>query len=180
MSHFTHRRYDFLHHPAAKPEPPPPELSPEQIVEALALCREAVAEVDKKFADIGRLGGVSHVRQISTEDRPWKADDRVWFEQNPSRSHRARAPFPNEFDGCDERLTKVPPGRALTVLLRQVEPGTRIKTVLEFNAAWLPVPNDEAVIHALFEIAAGREPVPTDDVELQTLIEKYQAQESSQ
>jgi hypothetical protein len=37
----------------------------------------------------------------------------------------------------------------------------------------LPLPDDEAVAHALFEIAARREAIPPDDEALEALIKKY-------
>src|SRR5262245_32523191 len=87
---------------------------------------------------------------------PWKSDDREWFERNRSRSHRVRMPFPGE---VDKEAINAPAGHVLTMLLRQVEPGTRLKAGFYLNANLLPVPDDEAVAHALFKLAVGREAV---------------------
>jgi hypothetical protein len=60
------------------------------------------------------------------------------------------------------------------VLVRQVEPGSRIRAAFCCGGDLLPLPNDEAVAHALFEVAMQREPVPPDSEALRALIEKYQ------
>ena len=100
-----------------------------------------------------------------------KKDDREWFEQHPGRSHRARFPFDGEV-GPEELVA--PEGHRLLVLLRQVEPGKRIKTGFFISNELLPVPDAEAVAHALFDIATRRVPVPRNGEEMCTLIEKYQ------
>jgi len=132
-----------------------------------------IADTDQLLADIERRGGVGdglHASKINFSTTPWIADDDDWFAQNPSRSHRARAPFPGE---CDEKIAMVPPGTALIILVRQVKPGTRLRVGHVFGTNFLPVPDDEATIHALFEVAMQREPVPRNDETLRTLIEKY-------
>src|SRR5262249_18823984 len=62
----------------------------------------------------------------------------------------------NEF----ERFGLAPAGHQLILLLRQVEPGKRIKTGFFISEELLPVPDVEAVAHALFDISTKREPVP--------------------
>ena len=100
----------------------------------------------------------------------WKDDDRKWFERNPRRAHRVRPPFPGEYDA---EAAETPPGHVLIVLVRQVEPGRRIRSAVSLNAGLLPLPDDEAVAHALFEAALGREAVPPDRPALCALIDKY-------
>ena len=85
-------------------------------------------------------------------------------------------PFPGE---CDEEIAKTPAGHALIMLVRQVEPGSRIKARLFLDVVSLPVPDDEAVIHALFEIATGREALPPDIEALGALIKKYTVHKES-
>jgi hypothetical protein len=63
----------------------------------------------------------------------------------------------------------------LIVLVRQVEPGARLKAGFYIYADALPVPDDEAVCHALFEVATRREAVPPNGEALLALIEKYNA-----
>jgi hypothetical protein len=136
--------------------------------------QEAIASADKISDDIVRRGGgtpsTSSIPKHNLLDHPWKTDDREWFEQNPSRSHRARPPFPGK---ADKQGLAAPTGHALILLVRQVEPGRRIKTGFYLNADLPPLPDDEATAHALFEVGAGREPTPRDWQALCTLIEKY-------
>jgi hypothetical protein len=165
---FIHRDYDFLSSHNPKPDS---ELTSEQIADAIAAYQEAIAATDKQFDLDGiiRRGGAAGARNVSVLDSPWKDDDREWFEQNRERSHRARMPFPDE---ADEEAAKAPAGHTLILLVRQVEPGTRLKAGFFINAVLLPVPDDEAVAHALFEIATGREAAPNCEA-LRALVEKY-------
>jgi hypothetical protein len=145
-------------------------LSPERSAETFAAH---IADTDQLLADIERRGGVGdgmHASKINFADTPWKTDDTAWFEQNPTRSHRVRMPFPGE---CDEKVAMVPAGTALIILVRQVKPGTRLRVGNVFGTNFLPVPDDEATIHALFEVAMQREAVPHDDEALRALIKKY-------
>ena len=59
------------------------------------------------------------------------------------------------------------------MLIRQVEPGKRIRAGFFIPTQALPVPDAESVAHALFEIATGREPIPHGGEALGALIEKY-------
>jgi len=61
------------------------------------------------------------------------------------------------------------------MLIRQVEPGSRLRAVVDLSANFLPVPDDEATIHALFEVGMGREAVPHNREALRALAEKYTA-----
>jgi len=84
-----------------------------------------------------------------------------------------RTPFPGELD-----KVKIPTGREVIVLVRQVEPGSRIRGVLHFGPdSLLPLPvnesSDEAIAHALFEVATRREAAPPDVQALVALVEKY-------
>ena len=79
-------------------------------------------------------------------------------------------PFPGEYDA---EALDAPPGHVLIVLVRQVEPGSRIRPRFYLSNDLLPVPDDEAAAHALFEVAMQREAVPPDRQALCALIEKY-------
>jgi hypothetical protein len=174
---FTSRNYDFLDAPRAS-RPPTTELTSEAILDAVAAYREIISDTDKRFDDILRRGGgLPGMPRISTLDHPWKDDDRIWFEQNPTRSHRARRLFPGE---ADKEAASAPPGHVMILLLRQVEPGTRLKAGFYLNADALPVPDDEALIHTLFEVAVGHEAMPPDPQAFEALIEKYKMQEPKQ
>ena len=125
---------------------------------------------EARIADIRRRSGVDCALQVNPSDGPWKDDDRIWFEQNPTRAHRMRPPFPGEYDA--EALDS-PPGHVLIVLVRQVEPGSRIRPGFYLGNDLLPLPDDEAVAHALFEVATGAEVMPPDVEALDALIRKY-------
>jgi hypothetical protein len=174
---FSTRRYDFLQPRGAKPDSNPTN---EQITDAIAAYQQAIADADKLFDGIERRGGVGGVgslraRGICLLDHPWKDDDRIWFEQNPTRSHRMRTPFPGELDGVEIQAER----RAI-VLVRQVEPGSRLRAVLDPDVLLLPgSPHDEAFAHALFEVAVGHEPMPSNPQALAALIEKYSAHRES-
>ena len=168
---YSDRKYDFLYPRGTKPDTEPTN---EQVADAIATYQEVIADTDKRLDGIERRGGVTRPLNVSVLDTPWKDNDRSWFEQNRERSHRARMPFPGELDGD---AAKPPAGHVPIMLVRQVEPGSRIKARLFLDVVSLPVPDDEATIHALFEIAAQREPLPPNLQAFFALIEKYRTQE---
>jgi len=174
---YSDRQYDFLS-PRSPASDGPPELPPERIVEAFAARATAIAETDKLLADAEQRGGGIRAGTVVTRDYPWKSDDKLWFEQHPKRSHRMRSPFPGE---VDELAAQAPPGHVPIIAVRQVEKGFRLRPGLCLSINLLPVPDDEATAHALFEAAVGREAVPKDGNALRALVEKYTAhKESSQ
>ena len=64
---------------------------------------------------------------------PWAAADRDWFAAHPGRAHRLRAAYPDE--------------PATSVLVRQVQPGLRIRLGVETTGrAW---PDNEIFLHAM-------------------------------
>jgi hypothetical protein len=99
--------------------------------------KKIIAEADKRLADVERYSGIE-VAGETVLDYPWKTDDRIWFEENPKRSHRARMPFAGEDCLSD---AKVLPGCAPIVLVRQIKPGTRMRRGFDLNTALLPVPD---------------------------------------
>jgi hypothetical protein len=173
---YSERRYDFLQ-PRAATTDEALEVTSEQAAGAIAAYQKVIADTDGRLDDVEQRGGGVHVSEVSLLDHPWKGDDRDWFRQNPSRAHRIRALFPDE---VDETVIGPPPTPGCTsiLLVRQVEPGTRLKTALFINADFLPLPDDEAIAHALFEVAAGREAVPHNGEALDTLIKKYRTRGS--
>jgi hypothetical protein len=161
---YSTRHYDFL--PPAKPRN---ELTGEEIADAIAASQKTIAATDQALADLERRGGGVRAPNIVTRNPPWKTDDASWFKRNQSRTHRVRMPFPGE---VNEEVTKTAAERALVMLVRQVAPGSRLRAVVDLSADLLPVPDDEAVAHTMFEIAMQRE---ADGETLRTLIKKYQA-----
>jgi hypothetical protein len=149
--------YDFLLPRGGAPAGEPGTAH--QIAGAIAGYQKAIAETDKRLDGIEQRGGSIARCNVFTRDTPEKRDDRAWFERNPQRAHRVRMPFPGEAGDAAE---KTPAGHAMIILVRQIEPGSRLRHSFYLNADLLPVPDDEAVAHALFEVAVGNEPVPPD------------------
>jgi hypothetical protein len=165
----SQRQYDF---PTQGKSSQESKLTDEQILDAIALTQSIIADADKRLDGIERRGGIERLSRINPFPSAWKDDDRNWFDGNPARTHRVRMPFPGE---ADDVAATTPAGHALIMLVRQVEPGSRIKATLYLNANLLPAPDNEAVAHALFEIAVGHEPMPRVGPALEALVEKYSA-----
>jgi hypothetical protein len=144
--------------------------SPAKVLQAIEVVQNAVARTDKRIDDAMRRSGCDP-RRIGLLDTAWKDDDRAWFASHPDRAHRARLPFPGEA----EEAEKVPAGHVRILLIRQIEPGYRVKASFYLNADFFPIPDDEAVVHALFEVAAKREPLPRDRYTLHALVDRYTA-----
>jgi hypothetical protein len=128
----------------------------------------AAARID----DAARRGGIDVPFRPEWAEHPWKTDDSNWFERNPQRSHRVRMLFPGE--AREEGVAETEAERTLIVLVRQIEPGVRARGILSIPAD-MPLPDDKAFAHAMFEIAIGREPMPRKPQVLCDLIEKYTA-----
>jgi hypothetical protein len=165
---YSARQHDFPWPHGDEPNVKPTDA---QITEAIRLYQNFLTEADRVVDDLIRRGGdVPVAPKLNLLDQPWKANDRDWFERNPKRSHRVRIPFPGELV---EEAAKVPTGKARLMLVRQLEPGSRLRPNLCLDADLLPLPDDEAVAHALFEVAIGREAMPVDRQAFCVLIEKY-------
>lgn len=161
---YSNRRYDFLHAHDPKPDI---KLTAEQIVDAVAAWQKNIADADQLLAGIERRGDGIQASEVNLQDYAWKRDDARWFEQNPGRTHRARVPFPGEI----EVEVEPPTGSVPIVLVRQVEPGSRLRIVCDLSTVLLPLPDDEAAVHALFDTTMRREAVTVQTV--RALIEKY-------
>src|SRR5262249_27497691 len=165
---YSDRQYDFL-----SPDDRGPELPPERIVEAFAAYSKSIADTDSLLAVVERRGGGVCPSRVYLRDYPWKSDDRDWFKRNPERTHRVRSPFPNEVE------IETPTGYVPLILVRQVEPRSRLRAAVDLKANLLPLPDDEAIAHALFETAVRREFVPPDSKALLALAEKHTAHRKS-
>jgi hypothetical protein len=149
----------------------PGDVDPAAAAEAIAAVQAFAAANDERIAAIERQGGIGDRRcRVSVGEAPWKEDDRTWFASHPGRAHRVRRPFPGE---ADEELAVVPAGHALMTVVRQVVPGSRVRLGFCLEVGLLPLPDDEGVGHALFEIGMKREPMPPNWGALADLIEKY-------
>jgi hypothetical protein len=166
---YSDRQYDFVRPPNTEPATST-EPTSEKITTAIALYQKAIAEADKALDGVERRVGGPRIRQINLLDYPWKRDDGDWFEQNPTRSHRIRWPFPGE---ADAEVANTPAGTVLMMIVRQVQPGVRRRAAVFIDAEFLPLPEDEAVVHALFEAVTGHEAMPADRSALYALAEKY-------
>ena len=160
---YSTRRYDFLHAHNPKPDI---KLTAEQIVDAVAAWQKNIADTDQLLAGVERRGGDIRASEVNVQDYAWKRDDARWFEQNPSRSHRARAPFPGEIEDAE-----LPTGCVPIMLIRQIEPSCRMRVACDLSVDLLPLPDDEAAVHALFDTAMRREAVTVQTV--RALIEEY-------
>ena len=142
----------------------------EQIADAIAAYQKAIAETDKVLDGVERRGGVRTSRGQPARLSVEGATTATGSSGTRTRSHRVRMPFPGE---CDAEAAETPAGHALIVLVRQVEPGSRIRPAVYLSVDLLPVPDDEAAAHALFEVAMQREAVPPDRQALCALTKKY-------
>ena len=171
MGLYAARSYDFLHPKKREPDPHrnrPADVG--EITNAIAACRDWIEEADKQADGMERRAGLGDRRPpINVLESAWKTDDRVWFEKNPERSHRARLVFPGE----TELAARGPAGTVLLALVRQVEPGKRVRTGFFINAELWPAPDIEAIAHLLFDIATGQQAQPQDAAERSALVEQY-------
>ena len=162
------RDYDFF--PKPKGGGKSGACTIEQIEKAISATQQAVRDADQQIGDAARRGGVPKLNQINILDAAWKDADRAWFEQHPTRSHRIRPAHPGE--AADVAWHTAPEGCVLVVVVRQVEPGLRIKQKFFFHEELWPAPDDETIAHALFDLNARGEPVGRDA--LQALAASYQ------
>jgi hypothetical protein len=127
------------------------EVSAEVLEKAVTIFQQMVAETDDC---VRRAGLPATVRpQVSVDDAIWKTDDAAWFAANPTRSHRLRPVFAGEVEAIGRTLPDLA-GYQHAAMVRQVEPGRRIKHMINLNTA-IEVPDIEAVLHALFDQAAS-------------------------
>ena len=70
-------------------------------------------------------------------------------------------------------MANTPAGTVLMMIVRQIKPGVRIRPAVSVDVELLPIPDDEATAHALFEAAMGREHLPPDPQALRELSKKY-------
>lgn len=134
--------------------------SQQEIDDALSAIQTYVADTDKKAGDIIRRAGVTSERgSVNMLPSPWKTDDANWFQANPSRSHRLRTAHAGEVEALPSDYTDepLPPRHEMQIVVRQVEPGARVRLAFGRNLD-TPVPDDEAVLHALFDAISGSRP----------------------
>lgn len=111
------------------------------------------SDLDNRTLAMMRQGGIpAQAQNIFVANQPWKADDAAWFKNNPDRSHRLRPMLEGEEATLPPKITtkEIPANHRLEILVRQVEPGVRIRTIFCRNINF-PLPDHEAIVHALFD-----------------------------
>jgi hypothetical protein len=74
---------------------------------------------------------------------PWQADDAAWFDDHPERSFRLRASWPGEW-----AADSIEP----CTIVRQQEPGQRLRTCVERVRELLPTDPPDAVLWAMVDL----------------------------
>jgi hypothetical protein len=104
-------------------------------------------------------------------DNPWKENDAAWFREHPHRTHRCRPSLPGE--PHPGPLDPTPPGHELAVLVRQIQPGLRIRQTFFHNLA-VPIPDIDEIVHAMYDLAVrGREGESQSVGQVAELAKKY-------
>jgi hypothetical protein len=129
------------------------DLFPEAIGEALDALQAGFASRDKLTSEIqGRAGIHSNNMQLNLSESPWKAEDAAWFGAHPNRSHRLRPLIANEGTTIPPvYFESLPPEHEVQIVVRQVEPGKRIRAPFGRNLS-IPIPDNEEFIHAIFDM----------------------------
>jgi hypothetical protein len=134
--------------------------SPEEALAARQTFQDVVSARDQIAADMAHRGGFhGAIPYLCVEDSAWKTDDKLWFENHPDRSHRLRPMFPGEM-----QLPDSPPGTEWHIIVRQVEPGQRIRLPLCHVIDGPALPDIEAVVHALCDLAQQSKVIKTSEV----------------
>lgn len=128
-------------------------ISPEAIDHAITSLQGFANNRRQQRETAERRAGIGPTR-LSTEANEWKADDAAWFAAHPARSHRLRRLVGNEGASFPEML--MPEGHELQVLVRQIEPGARVRAGFARNLS-VAIPDYEACLHGLFDLLNGSE-----------------------
>ena len=125
---------------------------PEQAVDELQRALWRGAQIAEGAL---RSAGLAGRARVTLRESPWKADDAAWFAARPNRSHRLRKAFHGELVELGGASSPAA-GHEVQILVRQVEPGRRVRTQFSRNLS-VHIPDDECALHALFDLAAGAE-----------------------
>ena len=145
---------------------------------------ERSAEAIKRIFDdrqaegraVARRAGLPEGKtRLFTEASTWKTDDAAWFETHADRSHRLRSLHVGEAEASGFPVhIKMPERHEMQVLVRQIEPGKRVRLPFGRNLD-VPIPDDETVLHALADIVSGggtKEGVISTEI-MRTTIARY-------
>lgn len=130
--------------------------APENVEHAISAIQSHFNDLDTQANAWMRQGGMqAPAKNIFRADSAWKADDAAWFKAHPDRSHRLRPMHEGEAETLPAEITKaeIPANHQLEILVKQVEPGARIRTVFCRNTDF-PIPDQEEIIHAIFDTVA--------------------------
>jgi hypothetical protein len=141
--------------------------SNEEIEAAITAAQTHIAFVD----DLNRRAGLKKPARVHRGDKPWSMDDAAWFKANPTRAHRLRPTFPGEVE-----IPPAPPHHSIQVLVRQVQPGYRVRQFF-YRDLRTPIPDIEEIIHAMFDLneKSGGEGKPIKVKEVVSASKKYLA-----
>lgn len=149
---YIDQRFKDLALPAGEPAKP---HSVADVSAAIGAMQHTFRRIEDETNKIKAKGGwVGKNASVNTAESPWKSDDARWFQQNPARAHRLRPAFPGELEGLPEATTPLPSGHEFQILLRQVQPGTRLRTAFCRNLE-IPIPDIEPLMHALFDVVSA-------------------------
>lgn len=131
--------------------------SPQHVEEALAGMQAIFEQRSEVRTSVARRAGLDPAHAvISNGKSDWKTDDMRWFQVNADRLHRLRRLIGDEAVTFGTIANEpMPNGHELQVLVRQIEPGQRIRMPFGRNVD-VPIPDDEQTLHALFDVVAAR------------------------
>jgi hypothetical protein len=124
--------------------------------QALTYMQSFFSEIDERTDALMRQAGVAKdLKGVFLGEHPWKANDAAWFKNYPGRSHRLRPLLEGEAEAMPMGVPtdQLPPNHRIEMLVRQVEPGKRIRKAFCRNTE-IDVPDREEIIHAIFDIVA--------------------------
>ena len=124
---------------------------------AITAMQSQFAEFDAHTNAVMRQAGIQkQAKGVFLGEHPWKADDAAWFKSHPDRSHRLRPVLEGEAEMVSASIPKdqIPPNHRVEIIVRQVEPGKRIRGSFCRNTE-LDIPDQEEIIHAIFDAVAS-------------------------
>lgn len=130
--------------------------NPPRAEDAILAIQSHFNDLDNRTTAMMRQGGIQgQPKDISLANNAWKEDDAAWFKKHPQRSHRLRPLIEGEAATLPAEITSsiLPPNHQLEILVRQIQPGARVRTVFCRNTE-VAIPDKEEIIHAIFDVVA--------------------------
>ncbi|MEG3176155.1 hypothetical protein U1872_07945 [Sphingomonas sp. RB3P16] len=126
--------------------------SPEEVNEAINAFRSVGKMREGERRKIAARAGIDPKSAImNTSTTEWKTDDANWFAANPSRTHRLRPMIGGEKESFGAvGNQQVPLFHQLQVLVRQVEPGARVRLPFGRDLR-TQIPDDDNILYAMFD-----------------------------